>query len=177
MKNKMPLREAEDLAKGIVSQLSPFCKRIEIAGSIRRRKPEVGDIELVAIPLASMDMFGEPVPMTADHTLHFPDWSWLGKVIKNGMKYKQIELPGGAALDLFIVTPPAQWGVQFMLRTGSAEFSHRLVTSRKQGGLMPSNFRVLEGAIWSSNHIIETPEERNVFDLIGVPYIEPENRN
>jgi DNA polymerase/3'-5' exonuclease PolX len=32
------------------------------------------------------------------------------------------------------------------------------------------------GAIWSSNHIIETPEEQDVFGLIGVPFIAPELR-
>ena len=96
--------------------------------------------------------------------------------IKNGPRYKQIQLPEGINLDLFIVQPPAQWGVIYLIRTGSAEFSHRFVTPRKHGGLLPSHLCVKDGAIWSNNHIIETPQERDVFDLAGVPWIEPEKR-
>jgi DNA polymerase/3'-5' exonuclease PolX len=173
MKQKLQLEAARDLAQNLVKQLAPFCKRIEIAGSVRRNKPEVGDIELVAIPVFEFDMFGN---VSEEHQLDGVCWEEFGKVIKNGHKYKQIELKDGINLDLFIVTPPAQWGVVFTIRTGSAEFSHRLVTPRKFGGMMPSNYKVQGGAIWSNNHIIETPEESDVFDLIGVPFIAPEKR-
>jgi len=173
MKQKMELLKAEALAWCVMDELRPYCQRIEIAGSIRRRKSEIGDIEIVAIPQFTKDLFGN---VTEDHELNFPDWSYIGKAIKNGNKYKQIELEQGVNLDLFIVTPPAQWGIQFLIRTGPAEFSHRLVTSKRFGGLMPSNFRVEGGAIWSNNHVIETPEEQDVFRVIGLPFISPEYR-
>lgn len=173
MKTNVTLDTAEMIAKSTVSLLYPYCERIEIAGSVRRRKPTVGDIELVAIPKFETDMFGAT---TQDHLLDLFDWATIGKFVKGGHKYKQIELDTGINLDLFIVTPPAQFGIQFMIRTGSADFSHRLVTPRKYGGLMPSNYRVKDGAIWSDNHIIKTPNEQDVFDLIGVPFIQPELR-
>jgi hypothetical protein len=37
-------------AQQIVTWLTPFCERIEIAGSIRRQRPIVNDIDLVCIP-------------------------------------------------------------------------------------------------------------------------------
>jgi len=46
----MNLTEAQRIAQIVKSELSPHCERIEIAGSIRRGKPEVKDIEIVAIP-------------------------------------------------------------------------------------------------------------------------------
>ena len=108
------------------------------------------------------------------------DWFELGILTKNGNKYKQVELKDGINLDLFIVTPPAQWGVQFMIRTGSAEFSHRFVTIKHQGGLLPSYLRVKDGAIWhigkGVSRMIETPEEADVFKVLGINYIEPEKR-
>ena len=156
MKQKLTLNEAEKIAHSVIDVLKERCQRIEIAGSIRRRKKEVGDIEIVAIPKYQYDLFGESSTV---HLLDAFDFSAIGKVIKGGSKYKQIELFDGINLDLFIVTPPAQWGVVFMIRTGSADFSHRLVTKKQQGGMLPSNLRVEKGAIWSSNHIIETPEE------------------
>jgi len=173
MKRKLYHAEAWNIAKSVIERLAPFCQRIEIAGSLRRLKPEVGDIELVAIPKFETDMFGT---ISENHMLDSVDWSKYGKPVKGGHKYKQIELEEGLTLDLFIITPPAQWGIQFMIRTGSADFSHRLVTSRKYGGLMPSNYRVEGGAIWSNNHVVETPEEQDVFNLIGVPFIAPELR-
>lgn len=174
MKGKIQWQEAFNLAVGITAKLADYCQRIEIAGSVRRQKPEVGDIEIVAIPNQSIDMFGNS---TSDHWLDVVDWEkHFGKIIKGGHKYKQIELFEGVNLDLFIVTPPAQWGVQFLIRTGPADFSHRFVTHKAQGGMLPGYLRVQDGAIWSNNHIVETPEEADVFSLIGIPYIEPGDR-
>ena len=47
---KIELAEAHRLAEKIVALVSPAMDRVEIAGSIRRKKPVVGDIELVGIP-------------------------------------------------------------------------------------------------------------------------------
>jgi DNA polymerase/3'-5' exonuclease PolX len=46
----IPLLAATTLAAKLVAQLAPYCERIEVAGSVRRQKDIVGDIELVAIP-------------------------------------------------------------------------------------------------------------------------------
>ena len=170
---RIPLIEAEILAKQIVDRLRPHCQRIQIAGSIRRRKPDVGDIEIVAIPEFINDMFGN---QSSEHELDMIDWTDFGKVCKNGSKYKQVELWEGVNLDLFIVTPPAQWGVQFIIRTGPADFSHKFVTPKKFGGMLPSNLTVKNGAIWNGNKIIPTPEEEDDFDLLGIGFIVPENR-
>ena len=51
-KTQRPLPDAERIAAAIVADLAPFCDRIQVAGSVRRRKEFVGDIELVAIPLS-----------------------------------------------------------------------------------------------------------------------------
>ena len=47
---KYPHAEAQAIAQEVVEQLRPHCERIVVAGSIRRKKSEVGDIEIVAIP-------------------------------------------------------------------------------------------------------------------------------
>ena len=173
MKQKLPLRDAAALALLMIERLKPYCRRIEIAGSIRRHKPEIGDIELIAEPYFETDLF---LTQTENHMLNGVKWEAFGRIVKDGNKYKQIELHEGINLDLFIVTPPAQWGVLYLIRTGSAEFSHRFVTTKQEGGLLPSYLRVKDGAIWSHNHIVPTPEERDVFDLAGVAWIDPEGR-
>lgn len=48
------------IATNLLNDLLPFCERAEIAGSVRRLKPEVKDIEIVVIPKMRkvLDMFG-----------------------------------------------------------------------------------------------------------------------
>ena len=56
------LEKASKVAANLLRTLAPACHRIEIAGSIRRGKPEVKDVELVAIPKGlRVDLFGEPM--------------------------------------------------------------------------------------------------------------------
>lgn len=49
-KTRWPHAEALEIAEEIKEALAHHCERIEIAGSIRRKKPEVGDIELLFVP-------------------------------------------------------------------------------------------------------------------------------
>jgi DNA polymerase/3'-5' exonuclease PolX len=174
MKNKIPLLQARVIAERLITRLAPYCQRIEIAGSIRRCKPMVGDIEIVAIPYPARDLFGSE--SMEPHALDLIDWTEYGEYIKGKHKYKQILLPEGMALDLFLVTPPAQWGVIFLQRTGPDTYSHRFVTSKLQRGMMPSIYQVKDGAIWKGGRILETPEEEDVYQLIGAPWVEPQDR-
>lgn len=99
------------------------------------------------------------------------------RLLKNGPRYKQVALPEGINLDLFLVLQPAQqWGVLFAIRTGPAEFSHWLVTPRKDGGALPSNCRVKDGAVWEGSAIVPMPEESDFFDFLGLGWIEPGQR-
>jgi DNA polymerase/3'-5' exonuclease PolX len=178
MKNKIPLADAEIIAKEVVKVLSPHCRRIEIAGSIRRKKPDVGDIEIVAIPnmLPSIDMFGNSgTPVSELDVFNFN--TELGRLIKKGSKYKQIELFSGLALDLFIVLPPAQWGVIFMIRTGSWEYSKHMVTTKKAGGVLPSNCKVKDGGVYRDDLLIGMDEEIDYYNLCGLEFVPPEFRS
>jgi len=171
MKTKLPYDHMLSLALPVVELLRPHCARIEIAGSLRRQKAEIGDIEIVASPKSYVpDLLGEP---TETHSLDTFEWATLGKLTLNGHKQKKIILPGDVQIDLFIVTPPAQWGVIFLLRTGSDKFSRRFVTHKSFGGCMPAAYRMQDGAIWCGNRLIETPDERDLFKLFNMRYIPP----
>ncbi len=176
MKSKVAYDIALVQAETVKSTLTPYCGRIEIAGSIRRKKPEVGDIEIVAVPkiFFGVNLFMEKI--SEDSALDLFKWVLLGKTINNGSRYKQIELETGLPLDLFIVLPPAQWGVIFMIRTGSAEFSKSMVTPRAYGGKLPNCYRVKDGAVWMGETMIETPEEADYFKLCDMDFVPPEKR-
>jgi len=173
----MELREAYDIALYLKTCLSPCCERVEIAGSIRRLKATgVKDIEIVAAPsyMDRLDLFGNVVETVS--MLDFMDWEHLGHVIKGGDRYKQVALIAGINLDLFIVLPPAQWGVIMTIRTGPAAFSKRVVTQKCKGGLMLDGSYVRDGAVYCKGELIKMDEEVDFFNYLGMRYILPEKR-
>lgn len=171
--------KALEIAERLKAALAPFCERIEIAGSIRRGKPDVHDIEIVAAPklLALMDMFGAAVSGANQLETHIGEWlPTKAHLIKNGPRYKQIALPDGINLDLFIVLPPSQWGVQLTLRTGPADFSKWVVTKRRLGGALPSHCRVCDGGVYEGDNLIAMPEEIDFLSFLKLGWLEPGER-
>jgi len=73
-KAQRPLAEAERVAAALVADLEPYCARIATAGSVRRRKVQVGDIELVAIPrYEPAGLFGDRAANRLWEHLHTSD--------------------------------------------------------------------------------------------------------
>lgn len=172
-------KQAKSLARSLIQDLISPTVKIEIAGSIRRQKPYVKDIELVA----KIQGTGSPI----EKKINLLEAEGKIKIEKNGQRYKQLVLldQKGQELikvDLFIVKPPAQWGVIYLLRTGSAAFSKRFVTEIKP------EFRVKNGVLEKKGLItdelgtrtiyqgIKTPTEKAVFRAVGWEYVEPEKR-
>ncbi len=179
-KPRMMYTPALALAQDIVVNLRPACERIAIAGSLRRRKVDIGDIEIVCIPAPVLD---DALPLFAAVEQHDSLESVLARLaatrgwetLKNGRRFKQYDI-GITTLDLYITTPE-QWGCIYIIRTGPYEFAKRLVTRKRLGGLCPSHLRFADGRIWSDmGQALDTPTEESVFRALGLEYIEPEER-
>ena len=170
--SRRPLLEAETVANSVLAHLAPFVKRAVVAGSVRRRRPDVKDIEIVAEPLDVPDgLFGETRPGVAEIREAAAAW---GHVTKGGDKYIQVAdvLGSGMALDLFLVTPPASWGTILTIRTGPADFSQMLVTKLRGRFMRCEGGRVLgRGRVE-----VPTPTEEDFFAACGVDYLPPEER-
>lgn len=186
---RIPLAEAHVLADELVALLSPYCERLEVVGSIRRQRPTIGDVELLAVPIAQvgLDLFG----FQATPPVYMLDEACQGMVHDDGVLGHRLDKNGRPAfgarykrlsykevgLDLFSVLSPAQWGVLSVIRTGSADFSQRLVTPLEKGGWMPRNLLCRDGALWTTDgHKLVTPSEQDVFAFLGRPYVAPELR-
>ena len=176
----MELQQAKQIADHWKALLAPACERIEIAGSIRRGKLEVKDIDLVCIPKVESvpDLFGNP----GTQVNHLEDLlsriviSEGALLVINGPRQKKISLQEGIKLELWSVLPPAEWGAIFLIRTGPEAFAHWIVTARRIGGGLPSYMREKNGALWKNDRKIETPEEIDFFRALGLDYIEPNQR-
>lgn len=178
-----------ETARDLVQLWSPHCERLEIAGSIRRGKPDPHDIELVAIPKIhvqerQVDMFTKEFDEIDILSSVLEGEKANGRVVdrldKNGRpawgpRFKRL-LYRGYPVDVFIVRPPAQWGVIFAIRTGPWDFGRKVVTSRLQGGFMPVGMRVVDGALERGGEAVETPEEEDYFAALDVPCWPPSER-
>jgi DNA polymerase/3'-5' exonuclease PolX len=176
---RIPRELALDVADELLAILMPYCERIEIAGSIRRKKTTVKDIELVYIPkmegsnnalLLELDalVFTGVIEKRLNHERGTPE-AW-------GPKHQRA-LYKGVPIDLFGVPDPDCWGVIFAIRTGPAEYSQQLVTRRESGGrfLLPG-MKVEDGTLWDDGKPVPCPEETDFFNYVGKPYVNPEDR-
>lgn len=182
----MKLETGIEYAQEMKQALAPYClpNRLEIAGSIRRACPGVGDIEIVAIPnthqvsafWAAAIRIGRP-----------------GNKIKTDTRYVKINraTPHGL-IQIDIFTPrPYDWGRILAIRTGSADFVHRQLAIQwvKMGyrgtehGLIPQICCEQRGGKWllkpginPEYHRIEFPEEIDFFNWLGLEWVDPKNR-
>ena len=163
---------ALSVASNIIKVLEPLVDRVEIAGSLRRERKTVNDIEIVCTLTPQVDLLGNRYTDPDRINYAIADAGWI--IRKSGEKYKKI-MVGPVGVDLFITTPD-QWGLIFMLRTGCAEFSKLMVTPRRLRGLMPSNMRVDGGRLWQGRKSVPVPEESDLFAAYGLRFIPPKFR-
>jgi len=169
----MRLEAALPIAERCLAELMPHCERGEIDGSVRRRKPEPHDIEIVCIPktIAYPDGLFDTQHTTDPGFIEAVD-RWPAMKGRPTGKYTQRRLPEGINLDIFMVTPRS-WALQFAIRTGSANYSHHVLAKawvragyHSEGGILRR---------YGGNEV-EIREERELYTLLGIPWREPELR-
>jgi DNA polymerase/3'-5' exonuclease PolX len=160
----MKYLKAKEIAEAVLEKLKPHCERIEIAGSIRRKKANPNDIEIVAIPKPyDVDFFELGIATIVNQ------WEKVRGELP--CKYTQRILPEGIKLDLFFATVD-NWGLIYAIRTGSAEFSHKkLAVSWVKKG-----YKSINGMLTKDGEKIFVKEEIDLFNILGLKWIEPEER-
>ena len=154
----MKLEEAEELAREIVEHVHPFCERVEVAGSIRRKKSEVRDIDLVLIP---KPLLWSRIITTLQRTMD-------AEVLKRGNSIAQLTIKG-VNVDLYVATAET-WGALLLIRTGSAEHNIKLSQIALRKGMKLSHKGLMkEGKVIAST-------EKEIFEALSLPYVEPEHR-
>ena len=158
----MRLQEAKSIAERVRTTLLPHCERVEIAGSIRRGKPTVHDIDIVMVPKSGEELVLNSV------------LCGIGAIEVDGPRLKRLRLPReNIAIDIYLATP-ATWTALLLIRTGSAESNVRLSSLAKSKGwhLKASG----EGLFDEEGNRIAGDTEESIFEALGIPYQEPHER-
>lgn len=159
------LAAAEVEAQTIVDGISPYCTRIEIVGSIRRRKENVNDIDIALV------WEGAGFGLLTFFKKHGILKSTGGdRIIK--FKWPPMQIP----VQLF-QTNAAGWPSELLIRTGSKDHNIRMCARALR---MQFKLSVGKGLIDERRYPyqpipgIET--EHDIFQALGMEYVEPKDR-
>lgn len=178
--------EASIVADELAGEFAHVTERVSIAGSLRRKRPDVGDIELVAIPTIETVEDGMFDTRTVNRLFEWVDYLIeVGTLAshpddpKRGERYSKLLHPAsGLQVDLFSTTVQS-WGILYLIRTGPATYSRQFVTDLRRRGLHVGNATLHRGGLGCGEYVCEvvpTPEETDVYAAAGWPFVKPELR-
>ncbi len=186
--NKRTLSKAMNDAERFRALFNECYLRWEIAGSVRRGKPEVSDVEHVVIARMG-EVAGDGLFETSE-TVNLL-WNRLDELVaagtlakhryetvrglqnRWGMIYRGVDF-NGFNHEIFTATPE-NFGSTLLIRTGPAEYSKAFVERFLAGRL----YRQQGGGLVhvKSGDIVPIPDEETYFRMNGLPFVSPENRH
>ncbi len=162
------LAEAEQYVEPLLEYLArhEHIERVEVAGSYRRRRETVGDIDLLAISTQAADVME-----------YFREYPEVRRVELSGDTKSTVVLRSGLQVDLRVL-PAESYGAAMQYFTGSKEHNVKLRTRAVAQGLTVSEYGVFRASEEDTEQ--QTPlagrEERDVYGAVGLPWIPPELR-
>lgn len=156
----MPL--ALDEAKLLITYLKEqkSVKKCEYAGSLRRRKETVGDIDIL------VTTSGKAKPIMD----HFISYENTDEVLAHGPTKSSIVLNTGIQVDLRVVDEDC-FGAALHYFTGSKAHNIAIRDRAKKKGLKVNEYGVFKG-----QKLVAGKTEEDVFKAVGLPFIIPELR-
>jgi DNA polymerase (family 10) len=169
------LDDVEKLIAGLVEHMkgAPGLQRVEVTGSLRRRKETIGDVDL----LAQAEGDGTPV------VEHFVGYGGASRAEAAGPTKGSIVLGSGLQVDLRAV-PARSFGAALVYFTGSKEHNVNMRTRAVRDGLRVNEwgvFRVPEGADpeqlgKEDGERLAGETEEGVYEALGMAWVPPELR-
>ncbi len=158
---RIKLVVAEEIARAMVDYLRKVegVKQVEVAGSYRRRKETVADLDMLVTCSKNakvMDAF------IANGT--------VAKVLSKGETRSSVELRSGIQMDLRVV-PEESYGAALHYFTGSKPHNIAIRTLGVKKGLKINEYGVFRG-----EKRIAGSREEEIFQSVDLPFIEPELR-
>jgi DNA polymerase/3'-5' exonuclease PolX len=158
---RTPLRAAARRADGILAALRRAAPidQIEVAGSLRRGRESVGDIDILVTATEPERVF--------DAFSALPD---RREIVLRGSTKETIVFDDGLQVDLRVVEPLA-FGAAWQYFTGSKDHNVRLRSLARDHGLKINEYGVFRG-----EECVGGATEAEVYATLGLSYIPPEIR-
>ena len=185
-KRRFPRNEVLPVALELATFLTPYCKHVAIAGSVRRLLPMVGDIELLCIPdmedyqhtlfgegLTGRELLGDGVAELERTGVLAKRRNVNGHTTFGRLNKLMVHLPTGIPVDIFSTTAQ-NWGMSLMVRTGSKEWNIRMMARLKALGMRGHAYG---GVTDVHGREISCPTEEGVFKLLKWNPVFPEARS
>ena len=163
--------EVEHLAYKVLLEITSFCVTAQIAGSIRRCKDAINDIDIVVQPKHEAAAWVNIIKTVRSE--------FDAVTEKQGEKLAILYLPfaskqgqGHIQLDLYRATA-ATFGILLLVRTGSKEHNVFLCNLALSKGM-----RLLysQGLVDKNGNVVAGKTEESVFEALGLPFIIPQER-
>jgi len=166
MAGRLPIGDAWPLGEEIRDALmsSKLCAKVEVAGSLRRQKETIGDIDILATcskPKEAMEFFcGLPQ---------------VERVLAKGSTKSSVFLKAGVDADLRVVDASV-FGAALHYFTGSKAHNVRIRKMGIRKGITISEYGVYRGTAKRKGKLLAARTEKDVYKAVGMAYIEPELR-
>lgn len=158
---RFKIATAEDFAQTLCAYLEadPSIGRVIVAGSYRRRKETVGDLDILVTCAKGQAAVNR-----------FIAYDEVAKILAKGSTRATVILRSGIQVDLRVV-PEKSYGAALHYFTGSKLHN---IAIRKLG--QARGLKINEYGVFRDNRRIAGRTEEEVFAAVGLPYIEPELR-
>ena len=164
-KERIALIEAYPIAQDVVEYMKRLkvIENISVAGSIRRMKETIGDIDILVS--AKKEHWKEI------HE-HFVKYSEITEVLAKGETKSSVVLKSGRQVDLRTVEPES-WGAALQYFTGSKQHNIRIRDIAKEKGLKVNEYGIFKA---DTEERLGGRTEEEVYNLLGMQWIPPEIR-
>jgi DNA polymerase/3'-5' exonuclease PolX len=185
-KIRFPLADAEIVARDLLVALAPACERIEIAGSIRRRRPDVGDVEIVYVPRWQTDV-PDPGDFFRHTAINLVDGAIanlercgvlgrrtnaVGREMFGEKNKLAVHVASGIPVDLFATSEECWWNY-LVCRTGGAESNVRIAAAAQRIGCKWTPYG---SGFLTPRGMAPMHSEEEVFAFVGLPHLPPASR-
>lgn len=158
---RVPIAEAEDIAGPLMDYLrrSKGVKRLVVAGSYRRRKETVGDLDILATAKKDSNVI--------QRFIRYDD---VDEVVSHGTTRSTVHLKAGIQVDLRVV-PEVSYGAALHYFTGSKSHNIALRTMAQKIGL-----KINEYGVYKGDRRVAGKTEEEIYKRFGLVYVPPELR-
>lgn len=154
----VPLHEAAELADLIVREIAPYSEYLLVAGSIRRARPQIGDVDLVVLP-KDLDELLEALDRLGFHG-------------GNRIQRKSME---GLPVEIYIAHHQEELGALSLYATGDRIWNIALRRKAQKKGWTLNQYGLFDAR--TLKPVLQSAFEGDFLEALNLPWHDPQDRS